>query len=63
VQLGLDAGLDVDTFVPRFTFLNFGGSMELFKEVALQRAARRMWAKIMKERDDGKGFPPFVPIV
>ena len=50
VQLGIDAGLDVDAFVPRFTFLNFGGSMELFKEVALQRAARRMWAKIIKER-------------
>jgi methylmalonyl-CoA mutase N-terminal domain/subunit len=50
VQLGVDAGLDVDSFVPRFTFLNFGGSMELFKEVALQRAARRMWTNIMKER-------------
>jgi len=50
VQLGINAGLDVDDFVPRFTFLNFGGSMELFKEVALQRAARRMWARIMQER-------------
>jgi len=54
VQLGIDAGLDVDTFIPRFTFLNFGGGMELFREVALQRAARRMWAKIMKERFGAK---------
>ncbi len=54
VQLGIDAGLDVDAFVPRFSFLNFGGSMELFREVALQRAARRMWARIMKERFGAK---------
>ncbi|MBI2846776.1 MAG: methylmalonyl-CoA mutase [Chloroflexi bacterium] len=50
VQLGMDAGLDVDAFVPRFTFLTFSGSMEILKEIALQRAARRMWAKIMRER-------------
>ncbi len=54
VQLGIDAGLEVDAFIPRFTFLNFGGSMELFKEVALQRAARRMWARIMKEKFGAK---------
>lgn len=50
VQLGIDAGLDVNTFIPRLTFLSFGGSMEFFKEVALQRAARRMWARIMRDR-------------
>jgi len=50
VQLGIDAGLEVDSFLPRFTFLSFGGSMEFFQEIALQRAARRMWAKIAKER-------------
>ncbi len=49
-QLAMDAGLDADTFLPRFTFLSFGGSMEFFEEIALQRAARRMWAKIAKER-------------
>lgn len=54
VQLGIDAGLDVDTFVPRFTFLSFGGSMEFFKEIALQRVARRMWARIMRERFGSK---------
>ena len=50
VQLGIDAGLNVDSFVNRFAFLNFGGGMEILKEIAHIRAARRMWAKIMKER-------------
>lgn len=54
VQLGLDAGLDVDVFIPRFTFLNFGGSMDFFHEIAVNRAGRRMWAKIMKERFGAK---------
>ena len=50
LQLGIDAGLDIDKFYPRVTFLNFGGGMEVLKEVAVRRAARRVWAKIMKER-------------
>lgn len=50
VQSGLDAGLKVDEFAPRFTFNAFGGSMEILKEIAFQRAARRMYARIMKER-------------
>ena len=54
VQLGVDAGLDVDVFTNRFAFLNFGGSMEILKEIALVRAARRMWAKIMRERFGAK---------
>lgn len=54
VQLGIDAGLDVDEFVPRFTFLNFSGSMDFFLEIARARAARRIWAKIMKERFKAK---------
>lgn len=54
VQLGIDAGLDVDTFVPRLSFLNFSGSLELFKEIALRRAARRMWATITRERFKAK---------
>jgi len=49
VQLGLDAGLDVDEFVRRFTFLNFSGSMDFFLEIARTRAARRIWARIMRE--------------
>jgi methylmalonyl-CoA mutase N-terminal domain/subunit len=54
VQLALDAGLNIDEFGPRFSFLDLSGSLELFKEVALHRAARRMWAKIMRDRFGAK---------
>jgi methylmalonyl-CoA mutase N-terminal domain/subunit len=54
VQLGIDAGLDVDSFVNRFAFLSFGGGMEILKEIAMFRAARRMWARIMRERFGAK---------
>jgi methylmalonyl-CoA mutase N-terminal domain/subunit len=54
VQLGIDAGLDVDEFIRRFTFLNFSGSMDFFLEIARARAARRIWARIMKERFKAK---------
>lgn len=47
---GVKAGLDIDSFAPKFTFNAFGGSMELLKEVAFQRAVRRMWANILRER-------------
>ncbi len=49
VRLGINAGLEVDSFMPRVSFYGFGGSMEFFNEIALHRAARRMWAKIMKD--------------
>jgi len=54
LQTGIDAGLDIDSFAPQFTFNAFGGSMEFFKEIAFQRAARRMWAKVLKERFGAK---------
>lgn len=54
VQLGLEAGLEVDDFVPRFTFLDPSGSMEMLKEIALRRAHRRMYARIMKEKFKAK---------
>lgn len=50
LQEGVKAGLPVDSFAPRFTFVAFGGSMEFFREIAFHRAARRMWAKILKEK-------------
>jgi methylmalonyl-CoA mutase N-terminal domain/subunit len=50
LQAGVDAGLDVDDFGPMFTFNAFGGSMEIYREIAFHRAARRMWARIVKER-------------
>ncbi len=50
VNLGISAGLNADDFVPRMPFLGLAGSLEFFREIAMWRAIRRMWAKIMKER-------------
>ena len=49
VKMGIEAGLDVDAFAPRYSFF-FDSHMDFFEEIAKMRAARRMWAKIMKER-------------
>ena len=54
LQEGVNAGLDVDSFAPRFTINQFGGSMELFKEIAFHRATRRMYARILKEKFGAK---------
>lgn len=54
VEAGLDGGLDIDDFAPKITFNAFGGSMEFYHEIALQRAARRMWARMMRERFGAK---------
>lgn len=54
LQCAVEAGLDIDEVARRFTFNAFGGSMELFKEVAFQRAARRMWAKMLREKFQAK---------
>ncbi len=54
LQEGINAGLPIDSFAPRFTFNAFGGSMEFFKEIAFHRAARRMWAKLLKEKFGAK---------
>jgi methylmalonyl-CoA mutase N-terminal domain len=49
VQAALDVGLEVDKFAPRLSFF-FNAHNNLLEEVAKFRAARRLWAKIMKER-------------
>jgi methylmalonyl-CoA mutase N-terminal domain/subunit len=49
VQAALDAGLDVNAFGPRLAFF-FNGHNNVFQEVAKFRAARRMWAHIMRDR-------------
>ena len=54
LKTGVAAGIDIDVLAPRITFNAFGGSLELFREVAHQRAARRMWAKIVRERFGAK---------
>ena len=53
VQAAIDAGLEVDEFGPRLAFF-FNGHNNVFQEVAKFRAARRMWARIMRERFGAK---------
>lgn len=53
VQAAIDAGLDVDTFAPRLSFF-FNSHVNFFEEIAKFRAARRLWAKIMRERFGAK---------
>ncbi len=49
VQAGIDAGLDVDEFAPRLSFF-FNSHIDFFEEIAKFRAARRIWAHVMRER-------------
>jgi methylmalonyl-CoA mutase N-terminal domain/subunit len=53
VQACIDRGLDVDKFAPRLSFF-FNAFTNVFEEVAKFRAARRCWARIMKERFGAK---------
>jgi len=53
IHAGLDAGLDVDQFAPRISFLFYVHS-DFFEEVAKFRALRRIWAKILKEKFHAK---------
>lgn len=53
VQAAVDAGLDVDTFAPRLSFF-FNAHNDFLEEVAKFRAARRLWARIMRERFGAK---------
>lgn len=53
VEAAIEAGLDVDSFAPRLSFF-FNAHNHFLEEVAKFRAARRLWAKIMKERFKAK---------
>ena len=53
VEAAIKAGLGVDDFGPRLSFF-FNAHLDLLEEVAKYRAARRLWAKIMKERFKAK---------
>jgi len=53
VQAALEKGLEVDDFAPRLAFF-FNAHNDLFEEIAKFRAARRLWAKIMKDRFHAK---------
>jgi len=53
VQFGVDAGLDVDAFAPRLSFF-FNSHSDFFEEIAKYRAARRIWAHVMRDRFKAK---------
>jgi methylmalonyl-CoA mutase N-terminal domain/subunit len=53
VELGLAAGLDIDAFAPRLSFF-FNAHIDFFEEIAKYRAARRIWARWLKERYGAK---------
>jgi len=49
VQHAVDAGLEVDAFAPRLSFF-FNAHSDFFEEIAKYRAARRIWARVMRDR-------------
>jgi methylmalonyl-CoA mutase N-terminal domain/subunit len=53
VQWCVDAGMDVDDFAPRLSFF-FNAHIDFFEEIAKYRAARRIWARVMKDRFGAK---------
>jgi methylmalonyl-CoA mutase N-terminal domain/subunit len=53
VEAAIDAGLDVDEFAPRLSFF-FNAHLDFFEEIAKFRAARRLWATIMRDRFKAK---------
>jgi methylmalonyl-CoA mutase N-terminal domain/subunit len=53
VEAGIQAGLDVDAFAPRLSFF-FNAHQDFFEEIAKYRAARRIWAREMKNRYQAK---------
>ncbi len=53
LEAGIGAGLDVDEFAPRLSFF-FNSHNDFFEEIAKMRAARRMWARIVRERFGAK---------
>jgi len=53
VQAAIEAGQDVDVFAPRLSFF-FNSHNDFFEEIAKMRAARRIWARVMRERFGAK---------
>jgi len=53
VRWGVDAGLDVDDFVPRMSFF-FNAHSDFFEEIAKYRAARKIWAEVLRDRFGAK---------
>jgi len=53
VEAGIEAGLDVDDFAPRFSFF-FNSHVDFFEEICKFRAARRIWATVLREKYGAK---------
>jgi methylmalonyl-CoA mutase N-terminal domain/subunit len=53
VEAAINSGLELDKFAPRLAFF-FGSHNDLFEEIAKFRAARRLWARIMRDRFHAK---------
>ncbi len=53
IRYGIDAGLDVDEFAPRISFF-FNSHSDFFEEIAKFRAARKIWAQVMRDRFHAK---------
>src|SRR5687767_9547552 len=53
IQYGIDAGLDVDAFAPQISFF-FNSHSDFFEEIAKYRAARKLWAEVMRDRFHAK---------
>src|SRR3954449_12207062 len=53
VEWGIERGLDVDEFAPRLSFF-FNAHLDFFEEIAKYRAARRIWATLMREKYGAK---------
>jgi len=53
VEWALERGLDVDDFAPRLSFF-FNAHLDFFEEIAKYRAARRIWARVMRDRYGAK---------
>ena len=53
IDLGIKAGLNIDDFAPRMSFF-FNSSINFFEEIAKFRAARRIWATVLKEKYGAK---------
>src|SRR3954470_4302811 len=53
IQYGIDAGLDVDAFAPQISFF-FNSHSDFFEEIAKFRAARKIWAEVMRDRFKAK---------
>ncbi len=53
IEHGIKAGLDIDSFAPRISFF-FNSHLDFFEEIAKYRAARRIWARTLKEKYKAK---------